>query len=77
MRTMSLFESHDSNGTVSLSKLFDNKHNIGSKSELSITDIANLIVRGGWPNTLNKKNSIAKDKLLDTVIQLLTLIFVL
>jgi len=58
MRTMSLFESKDSNGTVSLGDLFAGKTDIGSKSSLTINDIAKLIVRGGFPNSLNKSEKI-------------------
>lgn len=54
MRTMSLFESKDSNGAVSLGDLFKGEDNIGAQSDLGLTDIADLVVRGGWPNTINK-----------------------
>lgn len=59
MRTMSLYESKDSNGTVSLADLFDSKAFSMSKSELSISDISTLIVRGGWPNSIGKDIKIA------------------
>jgi len=59
MRTMSSFESNDSNGTVSLSDLFEGNHNIGAQSNLGLIDIANLVVRGGWPSTINKSQKIA------------------
>lgn len=49
MRTMSLFESGESNGIVSLSELFDGKEEIEAISELTIEQIAFAIVRGGWP----------------------------
>ena len=49
MRTMSLFESGESNGTVSLSGAFDGKEEIEAISELTIEQIAFAIVRGGWP----------------------------
>jgi len=52
MRPMSLFESKESNGTVSLSKLFDGVDNIGALSELTIPQIAYCICRGGWPASL-------------------------
>jgi predicted AAA+ superfamily ATPase len=48
MRTMSLWESGDSNGSVSLASLFEGGE-IEGKSELSLEDVAALIVRGGWP----------------------------
>lgn len=53
MRPMSLFESGESNGTVSLKDLFDGKTDIASESRLSIEDIAYAICRGGWPASLN------------------------
>ena len=52
MRPMSLYESGESNGTVSLRHLFDNAHeSIFAESVLRIEDIAFLICRGGWPIT--------------------------
>ena len=53
MRPMSLFESGESNGTVSLKDLFDGKTDIASESRLSIEDIAYAICRGGWPASLD------------------------
>ena len=53
MRTMSLFESGDSNGDVSISELLIGE-DIASKSHHSIEDIAELIVVGGWPASVNK-----------------------
>lgn len=53
MRTMSLFESGDSNGEVSLLDLLKSKE-IMSKSKHSIEDIADLIVGGGWPASIGK-----------------------
>ena len=49
MRPMSLFESHESNGTVSLGDLFDGNQAIEAMSELSIEKIAFALCRGGWP----------------------------
>ncbi len=53
MLTMSLYESDDSNGEISLSSLFDNPGKIYSDSPHSLLDIAFLAVRGGWPGALN------------------------
>lgn len=53
MRTMSLFESGDSNGEVSLSRLLDGGE-ITGQSPHSIEDIAHLIVGGGWPASVGK-----------------------
>ena len=52
MRTMSLFESGESNGEVSLKDLFENKDtDIFSTNALNIDKIAYLICRGGWPQS--------------------------
>ena len=52
MRPMSLFESGESNGSVSLTKLFDGETDIDAFSDLSIEQIAFAIVRGGWPASI-------------------------
>ena len=53
MYTMSLFESGDSSGDVSLKDLFENKvkNKLVNKAELK--RLAELIVRGGWPESIN------------------------
>ena len=62
MYPMSLYESGESNGTISLQMLFDNRKAFtGCKSELSIDDIKYVICRGGWPATLQIKTD--KNKL--------------
>jgi predicted AAA+ superfamily ATPase len=58
MRPMSLYESKESNGEVSVKDLFDGKTDIGAKSTLTIEQIANAICRGGWPAAvLSRKQS--------------------
>ena len=53
MRTMSLFESNESNGQISLGALFDGKQDdVGALSPLTIEKIAYLICRGGWPASI-------------------------
>jgi len=49
MRSMSLFESGDSNGSTSLSKLFSGERPPPSISGAGYERIVNLICRGGWP----------------------------
>ncbi len=49
MRPMSLFESGESNGTVSLGNLFAAPEKVLARNELKLPDIAFLICRGGWP----------------------------
>ena len=55
MRPMTLFESNESNGKIRLGELFDGEAEInGVKSELTITDCAFAICRGGWPSSVGK-----------------------
>lgn len=57
MRPMSLYESGESTGAISLIDLFDNEDlNIdGIRSNLTITDLIFAACRGGWPESLRKK----------------------
>ncbi len=59
MRPMSLFESGDSNGSVSLRALFSKEHDINGMSDLSLDDIAYLICRGGWPKAIGRSKKVA------------------
>jgi len=56
MRPMSLFESNESNGKISLHALFDqpNMNIDGIKSELSIEELLYATCRGGWPSSVLK-----------------------
>ncbi|MCI2082940.1 MAG: DUF4143 domain-containing protein [Bacteroidales bacterium] len=49
MRPMTLYESNESNGSVSLHDIFDGKLDIEGESQLTIEQIAQAICRGGWP----------------------------
>lgn len=51
MRTMSLYESKDSTGDVSLSDLFEDE-DINATNNTTLEDIAFLICRGGWPKAV-------------------------
>lgn len=53
MYTMSLYESGDSSGDVSLRDLFNNKVKNKLVNKVELKKIAELIVRGGWPETIN------------------------
>ena len=53
MRPMTLFESGDSSGKVSLSKLCEGKFTPCMNGEVTLLHLAELIVRGGWPGNLN------------------------
>lgn len=61
MRPMSLWESLESKGTVSLIELFDEKSDYpwDLNSEISLEDIAFLICRGGWPISVRAPKDIA------------------
>ena len=53
MRTMSLYESGDSSGEVSLKELFEGKVKNKLVNKVELQRIAELIVRGGWPESIN------------------------
>lgn len=55
MRPMSLWESLDSDGTVSLADLFSNPHNIEGACSCDVEQIARLVCRGGWPEVVAGK----------------------
>ena len=61
MRPMSLFESGDSNGSVSLSDLFDGGENFRTivQNPVSLSEIAFLVCRGGWPISVLADREIA------------------
>lgn len=52
MRTMSLFESRESTGMVSLRNLFNGDHDVAGYSEHDIENIAFELCRGGWPEAV-------------------------
>ena len=55
MRPMSLFESGESTGEVKISDIID-RTDISGVSKLSLEDIASIIVRGGWPASIEIKS---------------------
>ena len=59
MRTMSLWESGDSTGDVSLGGLFSSENEVDGTSNLDIRRIAFLVCRGGWPKASLKTNESA------------------
>lgn len=61
MRTMSLFESGDSNGDVSLARLFDANYDVFAENILNIDQLAWLICRGGWPQATIVSKTVALD----------------
>lgn len=61
MRPMSLFESGESDGGVSLKRLFAGETQVEAVSRMTIEDIAYAICRGGWPATLGMEKEDALD----------------
>ncbi len=59
MRPMSLYESGDSNGNVSLGDLFLKEQDVYGNDEHNLEDIAFLICRGGWPKSIGKSIKVA------------------
>lgn len=65
MRPMSLFESGESNGTISLMDLFNNKEKLSGVNELSLEDVAYLCCRGGWPRSIFMDKDISLEQAYD------------
>ena len=60
MRPMSLYESGESTGEVSLKSLFDGNLNIDGENSLDDIDkLAYLVCRGGWPQAIGLKSEAA------------------
>jgi len=68
MRPMSLYESGESTGEVSLSSLFNNPEGaVRGTASLSLKDIEFLICRGGWPLSLGVSSEVALRQSVDYV----------
>lgn len=65
MRPMSLYESGESNGNISLEKIFDSPAKIEGINELELEDIAYLCCRGGWPRSTFMEKEIALEQAFD------------
>lgn len=65
MRPMSLYESGESTGQVSLSDLFDGTKNIEGINNLDLEKIAYLTCRGGWPRAIFMEEEIALEQAYD------------
>lgn len=65
MRPMTLFESGESTGDVSLRALFESQEDIDGESSLTIDRLAFLVCRGGWPQAVNMRDEIALDQAFD------------
>jgi len=67
MRPMTLFESLESSGEVSLRELFGGKTDVESFSELTIEKLAFALTRGGWPASVGESEDIALRRIYDYV----------
>ena len=65
MRPMSLYESGESTGDVSLKDLFDGKEKIQGINNLDLDKVAFLICRGGWPRAIYMEEEIALEQAFD------------
>ena len=65
MRPMSLYESGDSTGDISLKALFENTEEVDGTANLSLDRLAFLICRGGWPQAIDMRDEIALDQARD------------
>lgn len=65
MRPMSLYESGDSSGQVSLSGLFAGNGDIRGESSMNIDKLSFLICRGGWPKAIDEEEDVALQQAID------------
>ena len=65
MRPMTLFESGESSGDISLKDLFSGQTSIDGAASLSLERLAFLICRGGWPQSIGMRDEIALDQPID------------
>lgn len=54
MRPMSLWESGESNGSISLSEIFSAPESIAASNPMTLRSLAFSICRGGWPRSIDK-----------------------
>ena len=65
MRPMSLFESGDSSGEVSLKELFSGNLDVDGENQNDIEKLAFLICRGGWPGAIDLNEKAALQQAFD------------
>ncbi|MCI8337867.1 MAG: ATP-binding protein [Lachnospiraceae bacterium] len=65
MRPMSLYESGDSSGQVSLEQLFDAPEQIDGENPLDLNRLAFLVCRGGWPRSTDLDGELALEQAFD------------
>lgn len=72
MNTMSLYESGDSSGKISLEDLCNGKFTMQLLDDVPLQKIADLIVRGGWPENIvvdNKKIHLMPRAYMESIIE--------
>jgi len=67
MRPMSLYESGESNGSVSLGDMFSHPGELDGESPLEIEQLAFLLCRGGWPRASMLPDEVALEQAFDYV----------
>jgi len=67
MRPMSLWESHESTGEVSLAELFTAPNQVAGINRMDIEQVAFLTCRGGWPLAVDMDREIALDQAFDYI----------
>ena len=65
MRPMSLLESEESTGSVSLKELFDGHTDINGNNNLDIDLLSFIICRGGWPKSIDASHEVALQQAID------------
>lgn len=65
MRPMTLFESGESTGEVSLKALFEASSGVDGESKIDIDELAFLVCRGGWPMAVGLKKKAALQQAFD------------
>ena len=65
MRPMSVYESGESTGEVSLRELFNSPETIDVESDVDIEKLAFMVCRGGWPQSLELKYNVALQQAFD------------
>lgn len=63
MRPMSLTESGESDGSVSLGSLLDGGQCEAAAPEMTVPDVAEVLCRGGWPRNLGRASSASAELL--------------
>lgn len=67
MRPMSLWESQESTGEVSLAELFTTSDQVGGINKMDIEQLAFLACRGGWPLAVDMNREVALDQAFDYI----------